>query len=302
MLGSSGGAGPSESFNSTKLSPAGPSGASKASKRVNLGGSVPLPPVRAGRKSLSAADDAQISARSGIDGLGRFDPDRRASQALGIDFHSDDINHVQELRDDGHSATDLHHLGISASAMRTVGFTARELRAADYTRQQLADAGFSAEAIKLAGFQPITWSFGGVRYQSTFEDDEQEDVLVENDPTSGWTFTAGNPAPARPRRGSRLASDVSVTQASFSRRISDQMLSLDETTGGPSFEEWQQIMRANSRHSARSYQSSVSAGTDKPGGADRHSDREATGDDLKKKLEKGKAKGAPPAGQAEYDA
>ena len=172
-------AGKSKSF--FRLSSANASGASAADadgatlagvaaskKRVNLAPdnhTLNLPPTRRGIKN----QDAKLSARSGIDGLGGLDPDHASANLPANMASLEDVAHVREMLEDGHSAMDLQHLGISADTMREAGFTARELRSAEYTEAELSEAGFSSEAIKLAGFTPTTWSFRDVLYTSAME-------------------------------------------------------------------------------------------------------------------------------------
>ena len=89
-----------------------------------------------GKRLSTNGDLAQLSARSGLAGLGIDDARGSIGDAF-AEEHVEDVAYIHEMRMQGHSASDLRHLGVSAATMRDVGFSARELRAAKYTQEQV---------------------------------------------------------------------------------------------------------------------------------------------------------------------
>jgi len=161
------------------------------------------------------------------------DPLARSWLLADNEDHKEDVAHIEQMRSEGHTASELRHLGCEASAMREAGYSARELRVADYAYEQLVDAGYSAEAIKLAGFGKASWSYGGVTWSSTLQltAGEKDEELSE----------ASNPKDdvdeARTERTSRR-SKAFAEAGNRDIAVSWQ---------GPTFDEWQRLLEASKK-------------------------------------------------------
>jgi len=140
----------------------------------------------------------------------------------------EDVAHIRELREQGHTAADLRFLGTSAGALREAGFSARELRSASFDYQSMVMAGYSQEAMKLAGFGQATWSFGGYTWSSMIAT-----------PDDGTMETGGaETAEGRGRRNSHCMTGM-FSAADFAAANSPDVSAV---WLGPTFDEWNAIL------------------------------------------------------------
>lgn len=196
----------------------------------------------------------------------------RDSQELDDDYEledgkTDDIEWLSEQRRQGYKAIDLHHLGASAYALREAGFKARQMCHAKYTREQCLAAGFSNESLRLAGFAEYgraEWSFGHYIFSSLIHVVEEVKTVSVASPqqnSRGLRFTSASqssqqkgPATAQPALGvppqpvphGSPTKHRSMARMSLSLDAEDDSLPYSPTDdSGPSFEEWQAMLRSH---------------------------------------------------------